>query len=308
MSDNSRPTVTAKEIEECRQAAERGNVESQYRMAAYCEWGLGVPQDLDTCAMWCRRAAEQGDARAQYNLAVFYSKGQGVEASPEESAAWYRKAADQGHVRAMLQLARRYEFGDGLPLDPYMGWGWYRKAAEKGDAYAMYWLALHFEKGDGTPMDPKESADLQREASGQDGEAQFRLGVHYEYGQGMPEDRLLAALWFERAAASGIKEAAEHLEACRRLPVKRSEEALRTEQDLQEFREECMAYYSGLVMPPCPTCASADTAIVICGWVSTTIYLASHLQNIHLLPGNPPGRYFCRSCRTYFGLFDHGKP
>ena len=40
--------------------------------------------------------AEQGDVDAQYNLGLYYQYGRGVEQNSKKAVEWYAKAAEQG--------------------------------------------------------------------------------------------------------------------------------------------------------------------------------------------------------------------
>ena len=48
----------------------------------------------------CRQAAERGSADDQFRLGVLYCKGRGVPVDFDEAAKWLRKAAEQGHQPA----------------------------------------------------------------------------------------------------------------------------------------------------------------------------------------------------------------
>ena len=47
-----------------------------------------------------QQAAEQGDVTSQFTLGVMYANGTGVAQSDEQAVEWYRKAANQGLTRA----------------------------------------------------------------------------------------------------------------------------------------------------------------------------------------------------------------
>jgi len=65
--------------------------------------------------------------------------------------------------------------------------------------------------------------------------------------------------------------------------------------------EETVARIEATVMPPCPLCASDETAEVSVGIVGRSIHIAAQTKKIRLIPNGPrPGDYFCRGCQTYF--------
>ena len=64
---------------------------------------------------------------------------------------------------------------------------------------------------------------------------------------------------------------------------------------------EQIARFDEAEMPPCLHCGSADTAKVIAGVLSRTIYIASATTKIKLLPNIlDEGAFFCNDCQKYF--------
>lgn len=49
--------------------------------------------------------AEQGDVDAQFNLALYYQYGRGVEQNSKKAVEWFVKAAEQGADKAQFLLA-----------------------------------------------------------------------------------------------------------------------------------------------------------------------------------------------------------
>ena len=72
-------------IAQCREAAEQGDAEAQFRLGACYAAGQGVSQSYTEAAKWFRKAAEQGNAKAQFALGVCYHAGEGVERSYTEA-------------------------------------------------------------------------------------------------------------------------------------------------------------------------------------------------------------------------------
>jgi len=70
----------AKEFEEIKALAEKGDAEAQYQMASIYGRGEGVEKDFKEAAKWHRKAADQGFAMAQRNLGAIYYRGDGVMA------------------------------------------------------------------------------------------------------------------------------------------------------------------------------------------------------------------------------------
>lgn len=69
-------------------------------------------------------AAQSGNDDAQFYLAALYSAGVGVPRSDEEAFRWFSRAAEQGHSHAMLVLAGLYAVGRGVQKDNIRAYKW----------------------------------------------------------------------------------------------------------------------------------------------------------------------------------------
>lgn len=102
-----------------REAAERGDIQSQIRLAKAYGIGddsaevvekfrpaivVGIHQDLKKAAHWWTKAAEQGDVGAQRAIAVYYGFGIGVSKDYSRAVYWARKAAAKGDSTAQELL------------------------------------------------------------------------------------------------------------------------------------------------------------------------------------------------------------
>ena len=70
------------------------------------------------------QAAQAGDNDAQFYLAALYSAGVGRPRSDEEAFKWFSRAADQGHSHAMLVLSGLYAIGRGVSKDNTSAYKW----------------------------------------------------------------------------------------------------------------------------------------------------------------------------------------
>lgn len=120
-------------IERDRRAAERGDLDAQYRLAGAYNYGKGVPQNHDEAAKWYRLAAEAGHVRAQFKLGNLYHYGEGVPLDDEAAAEWLELAAENGHSTAQLFVSALYRFGRGVPLDLVRSYLWAEQAASNGE-------------------------------------------------------------------------------------------------------------------------------------------------------------------------------
>ncbi len=114
---------------------------------------------------------------AAYDLYTCYYEGKIAERDVRKAVYWLRVAAREDYFPAETELALRYECGCGVAENMRKAHKLYLAAAENGDVLAMY-----------------------------------RAGVDYEYGYGVRKNRVLARMWYEKAAAEGYEGAAEALE------------------------------------------------------------------------------------------------
>ncbi|HVY87600.1 MAG TPA: peptidoglycan-binding protein [Hyphomonadaceae bacterium] len=114
-------------------AASRGLVMAEYRLAKLYEKGEGVPRDMAASRAWTEKAAIGGNVKAMHDLAVFYAEG---DAGPQSYAAaveWFRQASDLGLVDSQYNLAVLYEQGLGLTQDKAEAAYWFEVAGRAGD-------------------------------------------------------------------------------------------------------------------------------------------------------------------------------
>lgn len=136
--------------------------------------------------------ARAGHVDAQHLLGLMYYMGRGVARDYKQAMLWHRKAAEQGKADAQYVVGAMYYTGNSVPLDHKAAIGWFRKAAEQGHA-----------------------------------EAQHALGLMYRYhAAGMPQDKVLAYMLWNLAAASGNANAVEQRAAiAKRMTQEQIDEA-----------------------------------------------------------------------------------
>jgi len=93
------------------EAAERGDVDAQYKLGVLYDLGKDVPKDRNKAAWWYYKAAEQGNDKAQFGLANVYNDWRFDLFNLREAAAWFRKAAEQGNAEAQESLGGMYSSG-----------------------------------------------------------------------------------------------------------------------------------------------------------------------------------------------------
>jgi localization factor PodJL len=120
-------------VQMLKEAAGRGLVMAEYRLAKLYEKGEGVPRDMAAARSWTEKAAIGGNVKAMHDLAVFYAEG---DAGPQSYAAaveWFRQASDLGLVDSQYNLAVLYEQGLGLTQDRSEAAFWFEVAGRAGD-------------------------------------------------------------------------------------------------------------------------------------------------------------------------------
>ena len=132
--------ATPEWIEHDRKAAERGDLDAQYRLAGAYNYGKGVPEDHAEAAKWYHLAAEAGHARAQFKLGNLYHYGEGVPLDDAAAAEWLELAAESGHSTAQLFVSALYRFGRGVPLDLVRSYLWAEQAASNGELIGVSFM------------------------------------------------------------------------------------------------------------------------------------------------------------------------
>lgn len=141
-----------------RKAADKGNINAQYRMisddnwckenaekgVAVAEFGMGLrfdeelstdeypmldcfevnrAGDYDVAFDWYQKAANHGLDVAQWRLGELYARGLGVEKNIDKALYWRKKAAEQGSVIFQLVMAMSYNYGEISNLETFQSYG-----------------------------------------------------------------------------------------------------------------------------------------------------------------------------------------
>jgi len=234
-------------VEGLREAAERGDVYSQFRLGQMYYEGRGVARNDSEAAKWFAKAATQEHAEAQYILASMVEKGAGVKKSDEDAFRLYLQAATQGHERASVILEaekwtpykkkhlsgnemihtevvrhhdpeeevheiRREHPQEAVSPDASEQLHKYLVKAQAGDVDAQYNLGIMYYHGEGAEKDHEQALKWFHLAAEQnDPEAQYNLGFMYGRGEGAAKDHHMSREWFQKAASQGHAGAREIL-------------------------------------------------------------------------------------------------
>ena len=196
------------------EAAKRGNIKAQWRLAECYEDGNGVPRNPSEAAKWYQKLADEGDAEAQYRLAVSYPVR-----GPEGKTVVFElmhNAAEHGNVKAQMCLGSYYAKGYGVKKDMVKALKWFQRLAEQGVTEAQCCLGWIYEQGsDEAPRNPETAVKWYGKAAEQGlAEAQFRLGYCYTRNLGVPADKTKAFQWYRKAAEQKHAKALHNLGVC----------------------------------------------------------------------------------------------
>ena len=182
--------------------AKTGNTESQLRLGAAYQYGLGVEADPKTAEFWLKTAAGYGDPGAETQLGLLYLQP-GFESSRAQAQRWFMRAAGSGFAQAEHNLGLMYTLGLGVTPDREQAIHWYRRAAQHGLSVSRANLGVLLVNS----TNPKEQAEgfalVAAAAKSGDADAENALGYCYQFGAGTQVDLVKAAEWYKRAAAKG---------------------------------------------------------------------------------------------------------
>lgn len=184
--------------------AKQGNPAAQYSIGLLYDQGKGVNKDSQQALKYFQQAVEQNLPAAQYYLGIKYYAGLGVEKSPRKARQLLTEAAHQDHLQAQYQLGILYDKGEGGSQDIQAAIKWLTKAAESGFGPAQHRLAAHLLTGKDVQPNTQEGIFwLQKAAEQNDSDAMRDLGYIYFQGMGVEKDFLKARNLLEQPAEEG---------------------------------------------------------------------------------------------------------
>lgn len=147
-------------IEWLKRAAEFGELDALLPLGIAYSDGT-VKKDLELANAYFKEAAERGDLESMYRLANNLRDGAGVPQNKEKAFEWYGMAAAKNHLDSINQLAVCYSSGSGVAQDQRQAYNLFKKAASLGHMQATANLAICYAKGLGVSVDKEESARLE---------------------------------------------------------------------------------------------------------------------------------------------------
>lgn len=118
-------------------AAKRGNVASMYWSGKLGMSAAQTEQEKAQAFSYLQRAAEADHLDAIYETADCYMNGRGTAKNVATACVYLKKAAPRGHVEACWQLARAYVKSTGVTQHYEQALYWFSKAVAKGHPCTM---------------------------------------------------------------------------------------------------------------------------------------------------------------------------
>lgn len=194
----------------------KSSLENTQGMA--CEYGHGVPKDINQAVQLYSAAVAKGCPHGQHNLALCYESGKGVKTDSVKSRKLLELSASQNLPEAQSGLAAYYLHGITVIKDPAKAFKLFQLAAAKNVPYAQYYLGLCYEHGWGTDPDPVQAAQMYK-LSAQKGmkDAQYKFGNCLRWAIGIEQDAKQAVHYYKLATAQGHTTAENELGRCYEL-------------------------------------------------------------------------------------------
>ena len=149
--------------------------------------------------------ADKGDPESQLKLAYMFEQGIGGSIDRTQAEKWYQLAANQGDVRAQYLLGHLYQMGwiDHVP-NYALAEKWYAASEAK---YPPSAIALGFIAETEEDNYAKAQQHYALAAAANHPTAAYNMGLLYEVGKDRPVDLKLAEEWLHKAAKLGYTKA-----------------------------------------------------------------------------------------------------
>lgn len=169
--------------------------------------------DYATALNWYLKAAEKGNEDAMWAIAAMYGEGKGVAKSPSEAPRWYNRIGEISSPRGQFYVGENFEYAHKVERNYNQAAVWYHRAAERGLPDAQYKIGMFYLKGLGVARKNYALALkwLRMAAEKGNSSAEYYLGEMYENGYGVPKDKEEAIRWYSKAADQGVYIAQEAL-------------------------------------------------------------------------------------------------
>lgn len=182
-------------------AAELGNVEANYLLGCFYDFGYGVKINYEKAYDYYLCAAENGHAHAQYDVGFAFRYARGIERNLEKAIYWFKKSAALECDAGQYELANCYWHGIGVEEDRRLATEYYLKAYEQGYDKAGYRLVRCYYYGLDIDKNLVEEFIDNYVCFGGDNDKEFLfyLGEMYYEGNLVEQDYKRAVECFEEA-------------------------------------------------------------------------------------------------------------
>ena len=182
-------------------AAELGNVEANYLLGCFYDFGYGVKINYEKAYDYYLCAAENGHAHAQYDVGFAFRYARGIERNLEKAIYWFKKSAALECDAGQYELANCYWHGIGVEEDRRLATEYYLKAYEQGYDKAGYRLVRCYYYGLNIDKNLVEEFIDNYVCFGGDNDKEFLfyLGEMYYEGNLVEQDYKRAVECFEEA-------------------------------------------------------------------------------------------------------------
>ena len=168
--------------------AEKGDIDSQFWMGNFYDFGKGVEVNKEKAFFWYLKAANGGEITSQYNVGNMYSNGIGVAKDLKKSATWFKMAADRGDESAQFAYGNVLHNGEGVKKDLGSAYVYFKLAALNGNISAQHAVGVY-------------STDLDK----------FRIFNKHENGKSFIAVDKIGMRWLRMAADAGHQNAIARL-------------------------------------------------------------------------------------------------
>ncbi len=181
----------------------------------YAQGVYGYELDYAKAAQWYKKAADRDDASGQYGYGRLLCIGMGVEQDFNKAMEYLLKALDGGEYRATVFIGAMYGNGEGVEQDFAKANEYLEMGVENGVPDAMSLLGKQYLVGNGVETDYNKALELIRPAAeAGNAEGQYLLGMCYLNGYGVTlPSIMLGKKWLTSAAEMGHTEAIGVLES-----------------------------------------------------------------------------------------------
>lgn len=203
-----------------KRSAEDGNLDSQLALGLRYFYGDKIEHDSALAYKWLLTAALKDNAMAARYIGEYFDEGgwgPKEEWSPEKMLYWYKKASEGGDSWGQYLYGIEFYTGKNVKRDFKKAFELFSLSSKQKDANGTFMLAQCYWFGYGAKKDKSEAFKLFVKAS-DFGSAQGALdaGKVLYLGEGAERDVKTALVYFEKAAASGLQEAIDAVEICKK--------------------------------------------------------------------------------------------